>query len=177
VFGVLDDQARGRTRHGEVNHCRGDARSITRVQFADISTTRQRPAEDFSRSLARAGSGSWRVPLASGCSRGVAPTAVRRAASQPQRRGEEFDQATFSGDYETACAPSRAETAGPGRLAQLALADDVPEVTAAIPGARNEQQVASNCGAADIPPLTPEQMQRVRDVYDRYFRAAIHPRW
>ena len=64
-------------------------------------------------------------------------------------------------------------------LAQAALRWilDFPEVTATIPGARNEAQVLSNVGAAEFAPLPESAHRLVREVYDRHFRAAIHARW
>jgi aryl-alcohol dehydrogenase-like predicted oxidoreductase len=52
-----------------------------------------------------------------------------------------------------------------------------PEVSAAIPGARNVQQTEDNVRAAELPPLTPQQMAAVRDVYDRSIRPLVHHRW
>lgn len=64
-------------------------------------------------------------------------------------------------------------------MAQLALCWILmfPEVTAAIPGAKNPQQAENNVRAIDLPALSDEAMARVEDVYNRYFRAAIHNRW
>ena len=52
-----------------------------------------------------------------------------------------------------------------------------PEVTTAIPGARNPAQVESNVRSSDLAPLPAATMERVRAVYDRYLRASIHDRW
>jgi aryl-alcohol dehydrogenase-like predicted oxidoreductase len=52
-----------------------------------------------------------------------------------------------------------------------------PEVTAAIPGARTPEQVEANVRALELPPLGDDAMARVRDVYDRHVRAAVHGRW
>ena len=64
-------------------------------------------------------------------------------------------------------------------LAQLALRWILmfPEVTAAIPGARNVEQAEANVRAAALPALSPDAMARARAVYDTHFRAAIHARW
>jgi aryl-alcohol dehydrogenase-like predicted oxidoreductase len=64
-------------------------------------------------------------------------------------------------------------------LAQLALRWLLmfPAVTAAIPGARTAAQVEGNVAALDLPPLSPDAMARVREVYDRHVRAAVHDRW
>ena len=52
-----------------------------------------------------------------------------------------------------------------------------PEVTTAIPGAKNPQQAEDNVRAAALPPLSDEQMRQVREVYDAYIRAQVHDRW
>jgi aryl-alcohol dehydrogenase-like predicted oxidoreductase len=64
-------------------------------------------------------------------------------------------------------------------LAQFALRWILmfPEVTAAIPGARNAEQAEANVRAAALPPLSPDAMARARAIYDTHFRAAIHARW
>jgi len=50
-------------------------------------------------------------------------------------------------------------------------------VSCTIPGAKRPDQVEQNCAAADLPPLTAEQMRAVRDVYDRRIRPIVHHRW
>ena len=52
-----------------------------------------------------------------------------------------------------------------------------PEVTTAIPGAKNPQQAEENVHAAALPPLSNETMRHVQEVYDRYIRAQVHHRW
>lgn len=52
-----------------------------------------------------------------------------------------------------------------------------PEVSVVIPGASKASQVESNVQAAELPPLTAEQMKAVADIYDRYLRQTIHPQW
>ena len=195
VFGVLDELVQaGKLRYYGVS-VETIAEATRALDYPEVQSVqiifnmfRHRPAEDFF-PLARARRVGIlaRVPLASGLLTGKLRADSQFAARDHRsynRRGEEFDQGeTFSGvDYEAglrAVEELRPLVPDGASLAQLALRWTLmfPEVTAAIPGARNERQVESNCGAADLPPLTPEQMQRVRDVYDRYLRAAIHPRW
>jgi aryl-alcohol dehydrogenase-like predicted oxidoreductase len=64
-------------------------------------------------------------------------------------------------------------------MAQLALRWILmfPEVSAAIPGAKNALQVQDNVHAAELPPLSQAQMITVRSVYDRYVRQSVHSRW
>ena len=51
-----------------------------------------------------------------------------------------------------------------------------PGVSTVIPGARNRSQAEANASAAllDVPPDLDEG---VRAIYDKYFRALVHPRW
>ena len=46
-----------------------------------------------------------------------------------------------------------------------------------IPGASRASQVTANVKAAELAPLSDEQMQAVRDIYDRKLKAIIHPQW
>jgi aryl-alcohol dehydrogenase-like predicted oxidoreductase len=46
-----------------------------------------------------------------------------------------------------------------------------------IPGARNPDQARGNAAAAEVPALTSEQQEAVRDTYDRHIRAHVHHRW
>ena len=52
-----------------------------------------------------------------------------------------------------------------------------PEVSVVIPGASRAEQVRSNVKAAELSPLSEQQMQKVKDIYDRYLRESIHPQW
>ena len=61
--------------------------------------------------------------------------------------------------------------------AALAWITQQPGVTTVIPGARNVEQAVANAAAASVPPLGREFEAAVRELYDRRFRAAIHPRW
>ena len=64
-------------------------------------------------------------------------------------------------------------------LAQFALrwVIDQPGVSTVIPGARNPEQALGNARAAALPPLRPDQLAGVRDVYDRLIRPHVHDRW
>jgi aryl-alcohol dehydrogenase-like predicted oxidoreductase len=50
-------------------------------------------------------------------------------------------------------------------------------VTCAIPGAKSNEQVEENVAAADLPPLTPETMAKVEEVYNRLIREQVHHYW
>ena len=129
-----------------------------------------------------------RVPLASGLLSGRYTTETTFAENDHRtfnRHGEAFDQGeTFSGvDFEQGVAASRefsalAEAAGlTPAVAALAWASQLPGVTTVIPGARSTTQAISNASAGDVAPLSAQFSAQVADLYDRYFRAAIHHRW
>ena len=46
-----------------------------------------------------------------------------------------------------------------------------------IPGASRASQVTANVKAAELAPLSDEQMQGVREIYDRKLKAIIQPQW
>jgi aryl-alcohol dehydrogenase-like predicted oxidoreductase len=50
-------------------------------------------------------------------------------------------------------------------------------VTCAIPGGKRAEQVANNCRASDLPPLTDEVMTGVRRIYDKKIRPLVQNRW
>jgi aryl-alcohol dehydrogenase-like predicted oxidoreductase len=138
-----------------------------------------------------------RVPLASGLLSGryTADTAFAPDDHRSyNRHGEAFDVGeTFSGvDYATgvqAAAEFAALAAAPGAFdgvpggvpttAQAALrwAVQQPGVTTVIPGARDVRQARQNAAAADLPALSDDALARICDLYDKYFRAEVHPRW
>jgi aryl-alcohol dehydrogenase-like predicted oxidoreductase len=99
------------------------------------------------------------------------------------RHGEAFDVGeTFSGvDFEKGVAAAQefsrlASTNGlTAPVAALAWLAELPGVTTVIPGARSVSQARWNASAGSVDDLdiTPQ----VRDIYDRYFRAAVHDRW
>jgi aryl-alcohol dehydrogenase-like predicted oxidoreductase len=137
-----------------------------------------------------------RVPLASGLLSGRYTLDTAFAADDHRnynRHGESFDVGeTFSGvDYPTgvrAAAEFSAIVAEPGALgeagpapssAQAALrwVTQQPGVTTVIPGARSPEQARQNAAAASLPPLSAHALSQIEDLYDKYLRAEIHPRW
>ncbi|TQL47193.1 aryl-alcohol dehydrogenase-like predicted oxidoreductase [Homoserinimonas aerilata] len=138
-----------------------------------------------------------RVPLASGLLSGRYTAQTTFAADDHRtfnRHGESFDVGeTFSGvDFEEGVAAAQefaalvaAEPEGSDVVAahfstaQLALAwvSQLDGVSSVIPGARNVEQARSNSRAGDVPQLSEGFTAGVRDIYDRRFRAAVHPRW
>jgi aryl-alcohol dehydrogenase-like predicted oxidoreductase len=128
-----------------------------------------------------------RVPLASGLLTGkmsadsTFPSDDHRAFN---RYGESFDVGeTFSGvPYEVGLeAVERLRVLVPehATMAQWALRWILmhPEVSVTIPGAKNPDQATSNTGAADLPPLSEADMERVEQVYADLIAPHVHHRW
>ncbi|HEX6557926.1 MAG TPA: aldo/keto reductase [Longimicrobiales bacterium] len=195
TFGILDDLV----QHGKLRYYGVSVESVDEavraiaypsVQSVQIifNMFRLKPAEQFFPLARERRVGILaRVPLASGMLSGKLRRDTQFAQADHRnfnRHGEAFDQGeTFSGvDYETGLQAVEELRAlvPPGRtMAELALRWILmfPEVTAAIPGAKNPQQTEDNVRAAELSPLPESTMQRVRALYDRCFRPAIHGRW
>ena len=151
---------------------------IVAAPCAPVSYTSVRPAEPRTRMDVFA-----RVPLASGMLSGnlrADSVFSERDHRHFNRHGESFDMdEAFSGvDYDTglrAVEELRALVPAGATMAQLALRGTLmfPEVTAAIPDARNVPQVESNVGAATLTPLSEATMaQVVREAVRVYTRKA-----
>ncbi len=195
VFGMLDDLvAAGKIRYYGVS-VEKVQEALQAIKFPNVQTVqiifncfRQRPADDF---FAKAGEKQVgilaRVPLASGLLTGK----LRRDSTFPaddhrnfNRRGEAFDVGeTFAGvDYETGLAAVEEirKTLPAGvSMSQFALRWILmfDAVTCAIPGGKRAEQVADNCGAFDLAPLTPDAMAAVRRIYDERIRPQVQHRW
>lgn len=195
VFGVLDDLVgAGKIHHYGVS-VESVAEGLRAIEWPNVQSVqivfnmfRLKPAERFFAAAAARKVGILaRVPLASGLLTGrLKPDSTFSAEDHRNfnRRGDSFDVGeTFSGvDYETglqAVEELRTLVPAGATLGQLALRWILmfPEVTAAIPGARTPAQVEENVGAADLPALSADAMARVRAVYNRHIRAAVHDRW
>lgn len=127
-----------------------------------------------------------RVPLASGLLTGrfSADTVFGpRDHRSYNREGASFDKGeTFSGvPYELGLEAVEAlkQLFGTERLAPIAIRWVLmhPEISVVIPGASRAAQVRDNVRAAQLPPLTEEQMQAAARIYDQYLRQIIHPQW
>jgi len=195
VFGILDDLVDdGKLRYYGVSVERVEealrASRYPNVQSIQIifNMFRLKPAEELFPVVREKQIGILaRVPLASGLLSGKLrrdSTFEPRDHRNYNRHGESFDVGeTFSGvDYETglqAVEDLRRIVPAGATMAQIALRWILmfPDVSAAIPGARNVQQTEDNVHAADLKPLTPEEMTTVRDVYDRSIRPLVHHRW
>jgi aryl-alcohol dehydrogenase-like predicted oxidoreductase len=195
VFGALDELVReGKIRfYGVSVETVAEARAAIRhenVQSVQIifNMFRPKPAEVFFAEAARAKVGVIaRVPLASGLLTGKLTTHTAFADDDHRnfnRHGEAFDVGeTFSGvPFDRglrAVDELRGLVGGSATMAQVALRWILmfPEVTCAIPGAKTPAQARDNAAAASLLPLSPTEMARVLDVYDRYIRVHVHERW
>ena len=160
---------------------------VATVQIV-LNVLRRKPLERVLPAALEAGVGIIaRVPLASGLLSGTYDESTTFAADDHRsynRSGEAFDVGeTFSGvPYEVGVAAARevaALTPQDATAAQLALRwiVDQPGVSTVIPGARSAEQVRANAAAADLPPLTDDQQERLRAVYDEHVREHVHARW
>ena len=149
---------------------------------------RLKPSDDFFALAKEANVGILaRVPLASGLLSGKMSkdsTFAKDDHRNFNRHGEAFNVGeTFSGvDFETGlkAVEELKELVPSGySMAQLALRWILmhPAVSTVIPGAKNPQQAKDNAKTSDMPALSPATMQKVREVYDKYIRQAIHSRW
>ncbi len=195
VFGILDDLAQqGKIRYYGVSVERVDealkAVSYPNVQSVQIifNMFRLKPSEHFF-SVAREHQVGIlaRVPLASGLLTGKFRPDTHFAPNDHRsfnRHGEAFDQGeTFSGlEYEAglqAVEELRPLVPQGSTMAQFALRWILmfPEVTSAIPGGKNPQQVEENVNAAALPPLSPDTMIEVLAINDAYIWPQVHHRW
>jgi len=195
VFQVLEDLvAAGKLRYYGVS-VKSPEEGLKAMDFPNLQSVqiifnmfRHRPAELFFAEAQRRRVGILaRVPLASGLLSGKFTRESKFEADdhrQFNRHGEAFDVGeTFSGvDYETGLAAVEELKAicPPGMtLPQFALRWILmfDGVTCAIPGGKRPQQVAENCAAADLPPLSDATMSAVRRIYDQYARPQVHLRW
>jgi len=195
VFEALDamvDEGLMRAYGVSVETCEQALAAIARPRVASVqiilNCLRLKPLEEVLPAARAAGVGIIaRVPLASGLLSGRYDEHTVFASDDHRaynRHGEAFDVGeTFSGvpyDVGLAAARELAALVDPGvTLAQFALrwVIDQPGVTTVIPGARSAAQAAANAAAAALPPLREEQLDGVRDVYDRLVRAHVHSRW
>ena len=195
VFGILDDLVKaGKIRYYGVSVEKIEE-ALKAIEYPNVQSVqiifncfRQRPAElFFPRAKEKKVGILARVPLASGMLTGKLKSDSKFAADDHRnfnRHGEMFDVGeTFSGvDYETgldAVEEMRALRSNGVSMSQFALRWILmfDAVTCAIPGGKRPDQVADNCQASDLPPLTPEQMAGTQRIYDRYIRELVHNRW
>lgn len=195
VFGILDDLvAAGKIRYYGVSVEKIEE-ALKAIEFPNLQTVqiifncfRQRPAEVFFAKAQEKRVGILaRVPLASGLLSGKFGRDSTFAADDHRnfnRLGKAFDVGeTFSGvDYDIGLAAVeeiRKLLPAGTTMSQFALRWILmfDAVSCAIPGGRRPEQVADNCRASDLPPLTPDAMAAVQRIYDEKIRPQVHHRW
>ncbi|MGC0775507.1 MAG: aldo/keto reductase [Candidatus Acidiferrum sp.] len=195
VFEILDDLVKeGKIRQYGVSVEKIEE-ALKAIEYPNVQTVqiifncfRQRPAEEFFPRAKEKKIGILaRVPLASGLLTGKFrkdSTFAKDDHRNFNRHGESFDVGeTFSGvDYDVAV--EAVEELRPlvpvgATMSQFALRWILmfDAVTCAIPGGKQPEQVADNCGASGQAPLTQEAMSGVRKIYEKKIRALVHDRW
>ncbi len=161
--------------------------NVATVQII-LNAFRLKPLEQVLPAARAAGVGILaRVPLASGLLAGRYQETTTFAADDHRtfnRTGEAFDVGeTFAGvPFEVGVKAARElSSVVPAGVSMAAFAlrwvIDQPGVTAVIPGARTARQSRFNTEAAELAPLTTEQSDAVRAVYDAHIRDHVHDRW
>jgi aryl-alcohol dehydrogenase-like predicted oxidoreductase len=195
VFDALDtlvEEGRLASYGVSVETCAEALTAIARPHVASVqiilNAFRLKPLDEVLPAAREAGVGIIaRVPLASGLLSGKYDENTTFSADDHRtynRHGEAFDVGeTFSGvDFATGLEAVRRLMpwlpAGV-TMAQFALRWilDQPGVTVVIPGARNPSQVAGNVAAAQLAPLSTDQLAAVQQTYDELIRPHIHERW
>ena len=195
VFAILDDLVKaGKIRYYGVS-VETIEEALKAIEFPNVQSVqiifncfRQRPAEIFFPRAKQKQVGILaRVPLASGLLTGKLRRDSTFAADDHRnfnRHGEAFDVGeTFSGvDYNVgleAVEQIRRIMPSGCSMSQFALRWILmfDAVTCAIPGGKRPEQVADNCRASDLPPLSPETMAAVQHIYDQKIRSLVHHRW
>ena len=195
VFEVLDDLTKdGKLRYYGVSVAKVEE-ALKAIEYPGVQSVqiifnmfRQRPSELFFGEAERRRVGIFaRLPLSSGMLSGKLTSESSFAANDHRafnRQGESFDRGeTFSGvDYDLglrAVEVLRPHVPSDSTMAEMALRWILmfPAVTCAIPGAKRPEQVDENVRAADLPPLKPETMSAIKDIYNRQIRAQVHHYW
>jgi aryl-alcohol dehydrogenase-like predicted oxidoreductase len=195
VFGILDELAKaGKIRYYGVSVEKVEE-ALKAIEYPNLQTIqiifncfRQRPAEQFFPKAQQKKTGILaRVPLASGLLTGKFNRTSSFASDDHRnfnRHGEAFDVGeTFSGvDYEVgleAVEQIRKLLSAGVSMSQFALRWILmfDAVSCAIPGGKRTEQVEDNCGASGLPPLSPQTMTAIQQVYDQKIRPLVHHRW
>ena len=196
VYDDLDQLvADGKIRHYGVS-VETSAQALTAIARPNVATVqivlnafRLKPLDEVLPAAQAAGVGIIaRVPLASGLLSGRYTADTVFAANDHRtynRDGSKFDIGeTFAGvDFETGVEAAKefsalaAEHDLAPATAALAWLAQLPGVSTVIPGARTPEQARANAAAGAVDELGPEFDARVVELYDRYFRAAVHERW
>ena len=127
-----------------------------------------------------------RVPLASGLLTGKFDNQKKFEEKDHRfynREGKSFDKGeTFSGvDYELGlrAVEELKKVFNTNDLTLFALKYILmfDEVSVVIPGASKPEQVYKNVRASDLKPLSIEEMDEVKRIYDKYIKPSVHHLW
>jgi aryl-alcohol dehydrogenase-like predicted oxidoreductase len=195
VFAILDELVdAGKIRYYGVS-VETIEEALRAIELPNVQTVqiifncfRQRPTElFFPRAKEKQVGLLARVPLASGLLTGKFRRDSTFAADDHRnfnRHGEAFDVGeTFSGvDYSVgleAVEEIRRLLPAGVSMSQFALRWILMSdaVSCAIPGGKRPEQVAENCGASELPPLTQEAMGAIQRIYDEKIRPLVQHRW
>ena len=195
VFEVLDDlEKQGKIKHYGVSVEKVEE-ALKAIEYPNVKTVqmifnmfRLRPSELFFQEAKKRQIGILaRVPLASGMLTGKMKADTKFEEDDHRRfnrQGEAFDKGeTFSGvDYNLGLeAVEELKKILPENisLVQAALRWILmfDAVTCAIPGAKRPPQAEQNFSAADLPALSNEAMQGVKEIYDKYIKNPVHYLW
>jgi aryl-alcohol dehydrogenase-like predicted oxidoreductase len=195
VFGALDDLVQaGKIRYYGVSVEKVEE-ALKAIEYPNVQTVqiifnmfRHRPSELFFSEAKRRKVGILaRVPLASGLLTGKMTRQTKFSENDHRnynRHGAAFDVGeTFSGvDYETgldAVDKLRALVPDGATMPQFALRWILmfEAVSCVIPGAKRPSQAEDNINASELPPLSPDTIEKIRAVYNQSIRAQVHHRW
>ncbi len=195
VFGLLDEMVQlGLIRNYGVS-VEKVSEAMNAIAFDNVKTVqiifnmfRLKPTDAFFGAARDKNVGILaRVPLASGLLTGKLNPSSSFAQDDHRafnRHGESFDKGeTFSGvDYDAALAAvEELKKIKPDgmTLVQFALKWilSFDAVTCAIPGAKTPEQSEGNFTASDVPALSNDVIQAVRNVYDSRIRGLVHQSW
>jgi aryl-alcohol dehydrogenase-like predicted oxidoreductase len=195
VFDILDGLVRdGKLRYYGVSVEKVEE-ALKAIEYPNVQSVqiifnifRQRPLDVFFHEAQRRSIGILaRVPLSSGMLTGKMNSTSSFAEDdhrQFNRQGAGFDRGeTFSGlDYEIglqAVEQLRSLVPANMTMSQLALRWILmsPAVTCAIPGAKRASQVEENVRAADLPEVSEDTMNEIREIYERVVRPHVHHYW
>ncbi|MFZ1290438.1 MAG: aldo/keto reductase [Melioribacteraceae bacterium] len=169
--------------------------ALKAIEYPNVQTVqiifnmfRQRPADLFFEQAKKKNIGILaRVPLASGLLTGKINKQTEFLKNDHRnynRNGEAFDKGeTFSGvDFHLALeAIDEIKKICPDSfsLSQFALKWilEYDAVTCAIPGAKNIYQVKENSDSSELPKLTPEILEKIKNIYGRLIKQEVHHRW
>lgn len=194
VFGILDEIVeKGKILSYGVS-VEKVKEALKAIEYPNVATVqiiynmfRHKPTEKFFNKAKKRNVGIIvRVPLASGMLTGKFKKDTVFSKEDHRffnSKGQVFDKGeTFSGiPYEVGLeAVEELKRVFPeGKLAEYALRWILMngDISCVIPGASRVSQVEDNMKASDLPPLTGEQMEKVKEIYQKYIKIYVNGLW